>query len=69
MAVAFKPRSLYRKPHKVANGFLELLLLLPVGYHHERVDCPFPPLLVHGGMAAQAAASSAEPNESALKEQ
>ena len=39
-----------RQAHKLANGFLKLLLLLPIVHHHERVDPLFPPL--HGVIVA-----------------
>jgi hypothetical protein len=51
LLIALKLRSLDREPYEVADGFLKLLLLLPVVHHHERVDCLFPPS--HGVTVAQ----------------
>jgi len=55
LLVAFELCSLYRQPHKLANGFLKLLLLLPVVHHHQRMGRLFPPL--HEVMVDQSTAN------------
>jgi hypothetical protein len=55
LLVTLKLRSLDREPHKVADCVLKLLLLLSIVHHHERVDCLFPPCLLHAVMVAQVA--------------
>jgi len=48
LLVASASRSLNGQPHEVADRGFELLLLLSVVHHHERVDRVFPPFVASG---------------------